>query len=294
MNPQHALVREHIRAGGRACALEAGVNGQMITLYEKGGHIPLLWTHLIPATLEGRAVHNVQNGMFAAALAFSLGIKLEAIRQGLRTFDSTFFQAPGRMNVFSEHPFKVLFDYGHNAHAVAAMADLAQRLDVTGRRIVVLAGPGDRRDEDLIAIAAAVAGRFDHYICRRDDNLRDRKPDEVPRLQAAALRAAGVREDAISVIPEEQEAIAAALNMGQPGDLLLIFADALVRSWKQITKFKPAAGGTAVPASPPPLPPVVEVGADGGIRAEAPAASFSLEGLIRDERGLRFAPEAED
>jgi cyanophycin synthetase len=198
LNPQHALVREHVRAGGRACALEAGVNGQMITLYEKGAHIPLLWTHLIPATLEGRATHNVQNAMFAAAMAFSLGIKLESIRQGLRTFDSTFFQAPGRMNVFDEHPFKVLFDYGHNAHAVAAMADLAQRLEVQGKRIVVLAGPGDRRDEDLIAIARAVAGRFDHYICRRDDNLRDRKPDEVPRLQAAALEAAGVPAKAIS------------------------------------------------------------------------------------------------
>ncbi|MCI1710147.1 MAG: hypothetical protein LKM39_07145 [Chiayiivirga sp.] len=149
MNPQHGLVREHIRAGGRACALEAGVNGQMITLYDKGSHIPLLWTHLIPATLEGRALHNVQNAMFAAGMAFSLGIKLDAIRQGLRTFDTTFFQAPGRMNVFNEHPFKVLFDYGHNAHAVGVMADLAQRLDVAGRRIVVLAGPGDRRDEDL-------------------------------------------------------------------------------------------------------------------------------------------------
>jgi cyanophycin synthetase len=144
MNPQHTLVREHIRAGGRACALEAGVNGQMITLYDRGSHIPLLWTHLIPATLEGRATHNVQNAMFAAAMAFSLGIKLDAIRQGLRTFDTTFFQAPGRMNVFNEHPFKVVFDYGHNAHAVAAMAELAQRLDVTGRRIVVVAGPGDR------------------------------------------------------------------------------------------------------------------------------------------------------
>ena len=234
-------MREHIRAGGRACALEAGVNGQMITLYDRGGHIPLLWTHLIPATLEGRALHNVQNAMFAAAMAFSLGIKLDAIRQGLRTFDSTFFQAPGRMNVFNEHPFKVLFDYGHNAHAVAVMADLAQRLDVTGRRIVVLAGPGDRRDEDLVAIAHAVAGRFDHYICRRDDSLRDRAPDEVPRLQAAALRAAGVPEGAISIIPDEQEAIEAALSMGEPGDLLLVFADALVRSWKQITKFKPAS-----------------------------------------------------
>ena len=127
LNPQHTLVREHIRAGGRACVLEEGVNGQMITLYDRGGHIPLLWTHLIPATLEGHANHNVQNAMFAAAMGFSLGIKLDAIRQGLRTFDSTFFQAPGRMNVFNEHPFRVLFDYGHNAHAVAALTDLAAR-----------------------------------------------------------------------------------------------------------------------------------------------------------------------
>jgi len=298
LNPQHALVREHVRAGGRACALEAGVNGQMITLYEKGAHIPLLWTHLIPATLEGRATHNVQNAMFAAAMAFSLGIKLDAIRQGLRTFDSTFFQAPGRMNVFDEHPFKVLFDYGHNAHAVAAMADLAQRLEVSGRRIVVLAGPGDRRDEDLIAIARAVAGRFDHYICRRDDNLRDRKPDEVPRIQAAALRAAGVPEGAISIIPDEQEAIGAALQMGRPGDLLLIFADALVRSWKQIIKFKPEGAAVPQPPPPPPPPPLpagLEAGAEGGVRAgEAAGVAFSLEGLIRDERGVRFAPEAED
>ena len=297
INPQHTLVREHIRAGGRACALEAGVNGQMITLYDRGGHIPLLWTHLIPATLEGRATHNVQNAMFAAAMAFSLGIKLDAIRQGLRTFDSTFFQAPGRLNVYNEHPFKVLFDYGHNAHAVAAMADLAQRLDVAGRRIVVLAGPGDRRDEDLVAIAQAVAGRFDHYICRRDDNLRDRAPDEVPRIQALALRAAGIPESAISIIPDEQEAIEAALQMGAAGDLVLIFADSLVRSWKQITKFKSAGGAApqAVARSPAAIEEEgVVTGASAPKTAEGSAMPFSLENLIRDERGVRLAPEGED
>ncbi len=312
VNPQHALVREHIRAGGRACALEAGVNGQMIALYDRGSHIPLVWTHLIPATLEGRAMHNVQNAMFAAAMAFSLGIKLDAIRQGLRTFDSTFFQAPGRMNVFNEHPFKVLLDYGHNAHAVSAMADLAQRLDVAGRRIVVLAGPGDRRDEDLVAIAQAVAGRFDHYICRRDDGLRNRGPDDVPRIQAAALRAAGVPDDAISIIPDEQAAITAALEMGRAGDLVLIFADALVRSWKQITKFRMAGASPSANLSPASVSPAH------GATDSASAAAFSthrpanpmsadaagtgdnyscglnLEGVIRDERGVRLAPETGD
>jgi cyanophycin synthetase len=309
MNPQHALVREHIRAGGRACALEAGVNGQMITLYDRGSHIPLLWTHLIPATLEGRATHNVQNAMFAAAMGFSLGMKLDAIRQGLRTFDSTFYQAPGRMNVFNEHPFKVLFDYGHNAHAVGMLADLAQRLDVAGRRIVVLAGPGDRRDEDLVAIAKAVAGRFDHYICRRDDNLRNRGPDEVPRIQAQALRALGVPDAMISVIPDEQDAIDAALRMGEPGDLVLIFADALVRSWKQITKFKPSGAPAAQPALHPAKAPSFAsspsptngnanasgtANAGGTAAAAEVAADFNLEGLIRDERGIRMAPESDD
>ncbi|MCW8807200.1 MAG: cyanophycin synthetase [Rhodanobacter sp.] len=290
MNPSHALVREHVRAGGRACALEAGVNGSMITLYDKGSHIPLLWTHLIPATLEGRALHNVQNAMVAASMAFSLGIKLDAIRQGLRTFDTTFFQAPGRMNVFSEHPFKVLFDYGHNAHAVSVMADLAGRLDVTGRRIVVLAGPGDRRDEDLVAIADAVAGRFDHYICRRDDALRGRDGDEVPRLLARSLKASGVPDEAISIIADEQQAIDAALHMGQTGDLLLVFADALVRSWKQIIKFRPEgavavakASGATVVASAPVIEPVFD------------ESSFAALGdVVRDERGVHFSRESDD
>src|SRR5690606_3976513 len=147
------------------------------------------------------------------AMAFSLGIKLDAIRQGLRTFDTTFFQAPGRMNVFDEHPFKVVMDYAHNAHAVGMMADLAQRLDVTGRRIVVVAGPGDRRDDDLVAIAQAVAGKFDHYVVRRDDGLRGRDGDEVPRIIARALEAAGVGGDAVTVIADEQQAVDGALRM---------------------------------------------------------------------------------
>jgi cyanophycin synthetase len=210
--------------------------------------------------------------------------------------------------VFDEHPFKVLFDYGHNAHAVGMMADLARRLDVSGRRIVVLAGPGDRRDEDLVAIANAVAGRFDHYICRRDDNLRDRAPDEVPRIQAQALRAAGVPDGAVSIIPDEQEAIEAALRMAEAGDLLLIFADALVRSWKQITKFKtndepqPGSAAHTLPAPAPSPPTAAESRGNGagalshdlGAPPSEAVPAFNLEGLIRDERGIRVAPESDD
>ena len=107
----------------------------------------------------------------------------------------------------------------------------------------------------------------------------------------AALSAAGVREQAISVIPDEQEAVNAALSMGQPGDLLLIFADALARSWKQITKFKPAGAAASAAAVQAPVttgPPGV------ALVGENQPTAFNLEGLIRDERGVRLAPDAED
>jgi cyanophycin synthetase len=283
MNPTHSLVREHIRHGGRAVSLETGINGQMITIYDRGTHIPLLWSHLVPATLEGRAVHNVQNAMFAAAMAFSMGVKLEDIRHGLRTFDSTFFQAPGRMNVYDELPFKVILDYGHNPSAVEAMCRLVERLDVTGRRIVVLAAPGDRRDEDVRAIAKICAGRFDHYICRRDDSLRGRRPDEIPCMLHETLLAEGVPADRAQMIPDEAESIDAALGMGRPGDVLLIFVDAISRGWKQVTHFQPEAGMV----TEKPRPTYVEV-------PVAPEPMV-LEGeLVRDERGVRIARDLDD
>jgi cyanophycin synthetase len=165
------------------------------------------------------------------------------------------------------------------------MADLAQRLDVTGRRIVVLTGPGDRRDEDLRAIADAVAGKFDHYVVRRDDSLRGRDGDEVPRIIARALQNGGVAESAMTIIPDEQEAVDAALRMGQPGDLILVFADALTRSWKQIIKFQPE--GDMAKASPRVELPSLE-------SSEEEIPFTAMEGVIREERGLVFEREDSD
>jgi cyanophycin synthetase len=148
---------------------------------------------------------------------------------------------------------------------------------------------GDRRDEDLVAIADAVAGRFDHYICRRDDALRGRDGDEVPGILSRALRAAGVAEEAISIIPDEQMAVDAALRMGAPGDLLLIFADALVRSWKQIIKFQPEGSSEtrAESSAGTTTPPVIE--------PEFDESSFAdLGDVVRDERGIRLSREIND
>ena len=284
MKPGHPLVKQHVQAGGQAFVLEDGMNGHMITIYDQGKHMPLLWTHLIPATLQGRALHNVQNAMFAAALAYNMNLSLEDIRQGLRTFDTTYFQTPGRMNIFDDHPFRVIMDYAHNPAAVRAMCSVVDHFEVEGRRLVVLSAPGDRRDQDIEEIAEIAAGHFDHFICRCDDHRRGRGEDEIAQMLKARLLLKGVAEDRIDVIPDEHTALEHALKIAAAGDLLLVLADKVKRSWKQIVQFNPdISTAPAVRRSEPVQVPDLE--------------GFSLDedmALISDERGVRIAREEGD
>ncbi|MCZ6503628.1 MAG: cyanophycin synthetase [Gammaproteobacteria bacterium] len=280
LDPTHGLVREHIRSEGLAVVLEQGINGEMITIFDKGAHIPLLWTHLIPATLEGRAIHNVQNAMFAAAMAYAMGKSLEDIRHGLRTFSTSFFQAPGRMNVFDEHPFKVILDYAHNPAALAVMCKLSDRLDVTGRRVCVMSSPGDRRDEDILALADTAVGHFEHFICKADDNRRGRGDEEVPEMMRQQLLKQGVSESAVEVIADEQAAVTHALASCNEGDLLVVFGDDITRCWKQIIHFDSEESQS---------PTVV---ADKTTAPDGSKDKFELpdgQSLISDERGVRIA-----
>jgi cyanophycin synthetase len=280
MDPTHGLVREHIRANGRAIVLEKGINGDMMTIYDNGAHIPLLWTHLIPATIEGKAMHNVQNAMFAAAMAYSFDKDLDEIRNGLRTFDTSFFQSPGRTNVYNEHSFRVILDYAHNPAGFSAMAELADRLDPVGRRSIVFSVPGDRRDEDIGESAAACLPQFTHFVCKADSNRRGRGDDEVPQLVRKYLLELGVDESNITVIAEEEAAVDYALNNAEEGDLLVITADDLTRTWKQIINLNSDKEETkeTIP----------------GTKVFVPekAKRFVLdqdEELIIDERGVRLA-----
>ena len=285
MNPAHALVKQHIRAGGQAFVLEQGMNGHVIAIYDNEVHTPLVWTHLIPATIEGRALHNVQNAMFAAALAYNMDISLEDIRHGLRTFDSTFFQVPGRMNIYDEHPFRVILDYAHNPAAVSAMCDLVDRFDIEGRKTIVLAAPGDRRDEDIREIAEIASSHFEHFICRCDDNRRGRGDDEIAVMLKNKLLEQGISADRIEVIPSEQEATARALQTANAGDLILVLGDNVKRTWKQIIYFN---SGAHASESGKKTTPAMELPDTGGFQLED-----GLE-LISDERGVRIARDDGD
>ena len=140
--------------------------------------------------------------------------------------------------------------------------------------------PGDRRDEDIRSIAEMSAGHFDHYICRCDDNRRGRGHDEVAVMLKNKLLEDGVSTEQIEVVPDEQEATLRALEIAEPGDLVLVLADNVKRSWKQIIYFNAGAHveeGTAKVHASLELP-------------ETEEFSFSDDiEIISDERGVRIA-----
>jgi cyanophycin synthetase len=234
--PEH--LREHIAEGGLAVVLQQGVRGEMIAIYDDEQYIPLLWTHLIPATLEGKARVNVANALAATAIAYALAVPIETIRQALRTFTTSFYQTPGRLNIFDEHPFRVIMDYGHNPAALEHMLDLVSKLRPNHKQVIgVLSGAGDRRDQDLIRLGELAGQMFDQLIIKQDSNLRGRHSGETVEFIKQGALNSGMAAAQITAVLPELEAIDYALKQAAPNDLVVVFADQVTAVWKRIIYF---------------------------------------------------------
>ncbi len=252
----------HTGRGGAAFCLEPTAEGELIVLKLGPRTMPVLYTHLIPATFGGRARMNVANALAAAAAAWAAGAHLHDIRQGLRTFSTSFFQAPGRLNLLDVGGVRVVIDYCHNVDGMRQLADFVTRMmeesptkagrigaakaaQRTGRAIGVLGIPGDRRDEDQREYGAIAATAFDEIIVREDKNLRGRAPGETAGNVIDGVRAAKAdgtsRATRSDKILEEMAAVRAALRRAIPGDLVVCCVDDAIAVYREAT----AAAGTS-------------------------------------------------
>jgi cyanophycin synthetase len=243
LKPDNRMIADHCRRGGKAVILEKGELGDLVVLVHGRRRMPLAYTHLLPATFNGKALFNVQNAMAAAAAAYCAGAHLHDIRAGLRSFTPSYYQAPGRMNLTEVHGVKVIVDYCHNAPAMQALGDFVDRFfdDVTGleklQRIGVVATAGDRRDRDMVDLGAEAAKHFDRIIVREDKGLRGRKPGETAALIAAGVRqgqADGGRVRQIDVVLDEIASTRAAVSLANPGDLVVLCVDRARAVWDEL------------------------------------------------------------
>jgi cyanophycin synthetase len=231
--PGFDKVDGHCGRGGAALVVRHTPDGDQIVLRQGPRVMPVLYTHLIPATFGGKARMNVQNALAAAGAAWAAGAHLHDIRQGLRTFTTSFFQAPGRLNLVEVGGVRVVIDYCHNVDGMRALADFVNRMMLEngtrdGRAIGVIGVPGDRRDEDMHAYGALASTAFDEIIVREDRHLRGRAPAEAATHVLAGIRGAradGSRTTRSDKILDEMTAVRAALRRANPGDLLVMCVD---------------------------------------------------------------------
>jgi cyanophycin synthetase len=186
-------------------------------------------------------VFNVSNAMHAIAGCYFFGYGVDVIRAGMERFKTDFDNTPGRLNFYDAHPFGVLMDGMHNPAGAEALAHFVGQLETRGKRYLMLQVRGDRDDEFIKSVVAAMAGRFDHYVCPIHPIYPGEPEDRAPKLVRAALLEAGVNEERIAIKPDLADAVDTLLRMGEEGDLL-VFAPGIgwpkSKVWEQIVAFE--------------------------------------------------------
>lgn len=213
-----------------------GKEGKTVAVYENG-FITIKkgdWkirveraTH-IPLTLGGKAKFMIQNVLAATLASYLWGFKTDDISLSLQTFIPSVAQTPGRMNIFEFKKFKVMIDFAHNPAGYKAIEDLLQNIEAT-RKIGIIAGVGDRRDEDIKECASIAARMFDHIIIRQEKHLRGRTEDEIINLILSGINSTN-RKITYEIIPKEIEAIKHAISIAEEGTFITALSDVVTNA----------------------------------------------------------------
>jgi len=212
---------EHCAEGGIAAIYENGFitikKGDWKIRVERATHIPL--------TLNGKAKFMIANVLAATLSAYLYGFKTEDIKLSLATFIPSAAHTPGRMNIFEFSKFKVLIDFAHNPTSYLGIEDYLSSVDAS-RKIGIISGVGDRRDEDIKECAKIAARMFDHIIIRQEKHLRGRTEEEIINLILEGLQEgdASVTHEVVSL---EVEAIKHAISIAEEGTYIVALSDVI-------------------------------------------------------------------
>lgn len=212
-NADVPVLRDALRDyAGRTVAVDAGALANM--QHELTG---------IPATLGGRAAHNVVNAALALAVCDVVQLG-DTARRSLQQFGASAGDNVGRLMVREIGGVTIVVDYAHNPQSIDALIRGTAGITAT-RRAITLATGGDRDDVALrgIADAAHATGLIDLYIAKEMPRfLRGRPSGSISGVIADQLRVHGVPDAQVRVAADDLAATTMALEWARPGDLLLL------------------------------------------------------------------------
>jgi cyanophycin synthetase len=218
LDAHHPVLATHRAQGKRVVYTE---NGSIVAQQgKKFFRIPL---SDVPLTRQGQIGFQTENVMASVGAAWALNVPWDTIAQGLSTFISDIQGVPGRFNVFDYKGATLIADYGHNPDAIQALVHAVDNMPAE-KRVVVISGAGDRRDQDIRDQTQILGAAFDEVILYQDACQRGRTDGEVIQLLRDGLNGA-VRTQYVQDIQGEFNAIDAALARLSAGDLCLILID---------------------------------------------------------------------
>lgn len=229
MDRDNPIIQERMRRGELAAIYE----NDYISILEGEWTLRIEQVTNIPMTMAGMAPFMIANALAACLAAFANGVDIELIRRGVRSFQTSSAQTPGRMNLFNLGEFHALIDYAHNPHGYEAVGGFVRNWK--GERIGVVGGPGDRRDEDLVLLGEIAARVFDRIIIKEDDDKRGRISGEVADLIVKGIYKQNPNVSYEKIL-DEVEAIETALDRAKSGNLVVIFPESVTRAIELIKK----------------------------------------------------------
>ncbi|MFO7599165.1 MAG: cyanophycin synthetase [Candidatus Desulfacyla sp.] len=224
------LIAAHRAKGGKAAFI-----GESALMLATGGREEML-TPLSRAAMThgGKVGFQIENSLAAAAAAWSLGVPLDRIREGLETFAGDMHQAPGRFNVIHNGDSTIIIDYAHNPSALAALVEATDAFPLE-RRTLVFSG-FNRSDAEMVEMGRILGNGFDRVILFEDRGNRDRRDGELNALIRQGL-SAGSRVSEVVDTDDELCAIETALTSQGPGELLVIGTEVMEDSLPFVERF---------------------------------------------------------
>ena len=232
LDENNPRIAKHSAAGGVSAIYESGY----ITIMKGTWKIRVTKATSVPLTMDGRAAFMIANVLAATLAAYVNNFSIEDIKAALESFIPSPAQTPGRLNLFEFKDFNVMLDYAHNAAGLRALADLIGKMEGYPK-VGIIAGVGDRRDEDTIALGAIAAGMFDEIIIRQDRNLRGREEDELIALLEKGIDQVDPKKPR-QVIRLEKDAIAYAIQNVKKGSLIVVSSDVVPDALNLMMKYK--------------------------------------------------------
>lgn len=232
MDENNPHIKKFAKEGKVTCVYEEG----FVTIKKGDWKIRISKVHNIPITMEGKAKFMIANVLAASLTAYLYGFEIEDIANSLRTFIPSAQLTPGRLNIFKFKNFKVMIDFAHNPAGYEAIEDYLKSVE-SPKKIGIISGVGDRRDED-IKECGKIAGRmFDHIIIRSEKHLRGRSEEEINSLIIEGIQEAD-KTVSYELISKEIEALKHAIGLAEEGTFITALSDVISNAIELVQEYQ--------------------------------------------------------